>query len=440
MRLHPRVPAVLITAIVLMGLAASLARAGQDQWTLLHPLPGGTGPILGAVVAPDNSQSILVATARGGIYRSSDGGQTWSRRTTGLTTPDFWTLALSPNSGDVYAGSMGNGLFRSSDGGDTWTPADDGLTNLNVRAITFGPQLAVLGTSGGVFISDNGQTWRSAGPAGVDVSAVAVQSASPLTLVAGGDAGPTGQGAYLYRSTDSGRSWSIIARGLPADSIVTAISAGPAPPPPTSGNRALLVATQEGLFQSQDAGENWQEVTGIPAVDPHNPRPRSYNLAAYDPANPLAFYAGSDGVSGQGGGLWRTRDSGNTFDALSNGLPFTGFVALAQGRGNPLPLVAATYDIDAASGQLLSYSDSGVPPVAPSLPVTPTPSLSAPTPSPSSAPAHGAPPMFATADVLLVTGAALAVLVLTTLVFLVMRLFRRLTRRRSRPDPEQPRD
>ena len=60
----------------------------------------------------------------------------------------------------VYLGISGGGVFKSADGGATWTPYNAGLVNLNVRSLAFAPgsgHILYAGTSGGVFkIVDNG--------------------------------------------------------------------------------------------------------------------------------------------------------------------------------------------------------------------------------------------------------------------------------------------
>ncbi len=98
----------------------------------------------------------------GGVYRSTDGGATWSHV---FEDPFVRVVSVDPRTpGLVYAGtgdnpfhdeSTGHGLFRSIDGGQTWHPMNDGLTHLSINALGFDPNdptVLYLGTGGnGVF-------------------------------------------------------------------------------------------------------------------------------------------------------------------------------------------------------------------------------------------------------------------------------------------------
>jgi photosystem II stability/assembly factor-like uncharacterized protein len=61
----------------------------------------------------------------GGVYRSTDNGESWTLTINGLA--NTYVLALATNAdGDIFAGTGGNGIFRSTDNGDTWTEAPPG--------------------------------------------------------------------------------------------------------------------------------------------------------------------------------------------------------------------------------------------------------------------------------------------------------------------------
>jgi photosystem II stability/assembly factor-like uncharacterized protein len=100
-------------------------------------------------------------SAGGGVYRSTDGGDTWTQ--VGLGTHQVFALAHS-SSGALYAGGM-SGVFRSENNGGTWT----GLKNdVFVTSMAITPDNTIYigctyehGTQGGVFLSpDGGETWE----------------------------------------------------------------------------------------------------------------------------------------------------------------------------------------------------------------------------------------------------------------------------------------
>jgi len=101
----------------------------QDFWQHTN------GPCGGMIcsLAVDSSGHLFAGTY-GGIFRSIDNGDSWTKVNTGLTNTYILYLAVN-SSGDLFAGTSGGGVFRSTDNGNSWTQVNTGLTNSNVRSI-----------------------------------------------------------------------------------------------------------------------------------------------------------------------------------------------------------------------------------------------------------------------------------------------------------------
>lgn len=132
------------------------AYGGSNEWTLIGP-PAGRH--VSALAIDPTDPNILYAGLRNdGVFKSTDGGQTWTPSNTGLTTLFISTLVIDPtNPMILYAGIDSGGVFKSTDGGQTWTPSNTGLTNLIVKALVvdpLDPQILYAGTLGGVFVID----------------------------------------------------------------------------------------------------------------------------------------------------------------------------------------------------------------------------------------------------------------------------------------------
>jgi len=130
--------------------------------------------ILSVSLDPLSPAVVYAGSATGDIYKSTDGGQTWSSVRTGIAdasgTPALVeSLAVDPTvSTTVYAGTFGAGVLKSVDGGQTWAALNTGLSTLRILRLTIDPAnpstiyAATLGA--GVFKStDAAQTWQPTG-------------------------------------------------------------------------------------------------------------------------------------------------------------------------------------------------------------------------------------------------------------------------------------
>src|SRR5439155_1654570 len=133
-----------------------------------------------------------------GVFKSSDGGGSWSAVNTGLPTFNYSyvsALAIDPQTpATLYAETEG-GVFKSTNTGGSWNAVNTGLTATPVGALAIDPQTPATlyagtralppGRRGGVFKSTNGGASWSAVNIGADVLAMAIDPQTPTTLYAG---------------------------------------------------------------------------------------------------------------------------------------------------------------------------------------------------------------------------------------------------------------
>jgi photosystem II stability/assembly factor-like uncharacterized protein len=157
-----------------------------------------------AMAIDQQNLSTLYAGTDRGVYKSTDGGTTWSAMNSGLRGAVI-ALAVDPLSSGVLYASAGGGVFKSMDGGASWSSA--GLMQASYM-LAIDPQdtsTIYAATSSGLFQStDAGATWQDL--LSTPVYAVAVSPQRAGTLYAGTDGGP-------LASTDGGASWSPIPGG-----------------------------------------------------------------------------------------------------------------------------------------------------------------------------------------------------------------------------------
>jgi photosystem II stability/assembly factor-like uncharacterized protein len=199
------------------------------------------------------------------VYKSTDGGKNWSQ--VGLAGINVGSLAIDPFDPNIlYAGTTSSeGVFRSLDGGATWSAVNTGLTARNVWSLAIDPQNPTTLYAGtgynypdicrGVFKStDGGSSWIELGPRDRSISAMAIDPQTPTTLYASSSQWACSGGGPdvspgVYKSTDGGSSWVAIdprlTRALAIDpQTPTTIYAG-------TGN--------SGIFRTTDGGATWNE-------------------------------------------------------------------------------------------------------------------------------------------------------------------------------------
>jgi hypothetical protein len=340
------------------GVAAALP---DSTWVALTSLPGQQRSALFALaVAPDNSQLVIAGDSQGSLFRTTNGGVTWSSVRPGKAS--ITTIAFSSSTtGVVFAGTRGSGALISRDGGATWS-AVHGLDGRTVRAFAFALTLVVAGTDHGVYVSPDGLTWTQSGLANRNINTVAVEAIhAPVRLVAGGDSLLSGSGLPLYESLDGGATWKPSNPAI-SGTITVKLAAGPLPP--TGNVRPLLVGTNTGLFASRDNGVTFTALSGgglLPTTD--------YTQAMFIGEHFDRFYVASDGGGSGSGGLWRTNNSGQAFTSLRP--PEPSVTALAVSHDEQPFLYVATFRPSSHIVSLWAYHDTGGTPQGP--PVTTSP-------------------------------------------------------------------
>lgn len=227
------------------------------------------------------------------------------------------TLALlvhPTNTQVLYAGAASGGIWKSTNGGQTWTPLDDFMANLHIGALAFdpnNPNVIYAGTgeraydrvvrNSGVFKSTNGgATWLQLVTTAnwLDVQTIAPQPGSSSVLLAA-----TGGG--IFRSTDAGTTWALAAAPNLDQALGVAFD-------PSNGNRAVAAVMRNDNtvrpYYSQDGG-----VTFTPAANASGTfAAEGGDMAvAYAPSDPSIVYALVR--HNRDGRLWRSTDGGVTY-------------------------------------------------------------------------------------------------------------------------------
>jgi photosystem II stability/assembly factor-like uncharacterized protein len=291
-------------AALTLSLAATVATPAQ-QWRQVGPA-GGT--VISLEADPHNANKIYLGTSDGHVFASSDEGQHWnllSRIGTGQDDVVTHIIVDPRDSNRLYAStwtlySGGGGVYRSDDAGGTWKLI--GLPKETVRALAqapTNPKLFVAGSLTGVYRSaDDGNTWQRISPANHEdlrnFDSVAFDPKDENTIYAGTYHLP-------WKTTDGGKNWAPVVKGMIDDSDVMSIVVDPA-------NSLNVHATAcSGIYHSVDAGQTWKRYSGIPFVF------RRTQLIKQDPQHPDTLYAGTTS------GLWKTTNEGGEWKRTTPG-------------------------------------------------------------------------------------------------------------------------
>ncbi|MGQ9517920.1 MAG: WD40/YVTN/BNR-like repeat-containing protein, partial [Anaerolineae bacterium] len=238
---------------------------------------------------------ILVGTPERGIFRSTDGGNSWSPANAGLDNLSVADIVFAPDfstTRGILAATAG-GIYRSTDAGIHWSRSDNGLSM--VTRLAFSPAysrdrtvFATTQFSGLYKSTDGGWTWSAPGQAGglgsLNTVVVSPRYEVDNTLFVGGE-NPTG----LRKSMDGGYSWVNVSPFAGASVRALALAPDwPAGP--------MYAGTHAGVYISRSAGVSWQNISdsawqGVSTG--------ALSFAPNYPANPVLL------VGTRGLGIWQ---------------------------------------------------------------------------------------------------------------------------------------
>ena len=312
----------------------------QMRWRCIGPFRGGRTVAITGV--PHQPNVFYMAAVNGGVWKTTDFGNTWWPIFDDQPTGSVGAIAVAPSDPNVlYVGSgeglqrpdlaIGDGIYKSTDAGKSWThlglrdaqqitailvdPKDANRIFVAAEGHPYGPN-----AERGVFRStDGGQSFQKVlykdentgaadlafGPTNPQTIYAVLWAArvAPWEIRSGESFVAAGSG--LFKSTDGGETWRQLTKGLPSsgDGGLGRIGIAVAPSQPNRVYATVEAKKDAGVYRSDDAGESWQLVNGDHRIGGRGPGAMGIAVSS---DNPDAVYVANTTT-------WKSSDAGKTF-------------------------------------------------------------------------------------------------------------------------------
>lgn len=264
---------------------------------------------VGSLAVSMDKPNVVYAATKGGVYKSEDGGASWSAVLRPLPNPDVVEVAVSSNS--VFAASS-SGVFVSGDEGKNWEQTLK-IHSHSIQSALSDENVVYAGTEKGVYKSiDGGNTWEtmSAGIQFLDIGPLAVHPKDSDIVIFGTNiwewtyheheipVDSAGEG--IYKTIDGGISWKKKTKGF-VDRDLIAVNVD------YNNPDIVYLGTEcsRGLFKTENSGASWRFVRGGP--EDHKDIAH-YSMRIASNKNSKIFLTGrlGFGISTDGAKSWRS--------------------------------------------------------------------------------------------------------------------------------------
>src|SRR5437773_5147425 len=403
----------------------TLSSVGADslnnvKFRNLGPAVAG-GRVAAVVGVPGDRDVYYIGAGGGGVWKTTDGGDSWEAVFKDQPTTSIGAIALAPsNPNVVWVGTGegnprndvvdGRGVFMSPDAGKSWRFMGLGDVGQITRIVIdpANPDVVFVAALGhvwapnaerGVFrTADGGKTWQKVLFVNDTTGAadLVMVPGNPRVLFAGvwqfvrypWELVSGGAGSGIYRSRDGGLTWERLKDGLPAGPLGRiALAVGPANP----SHVYALIETNEGmLWDSKDQGDHWTKVSDFHGL---SARPFYFSLMHVSPVDDRKLFFSSylllrsdDGgktttpidrgvhvdhhalwidpqnpermIQGNDGGVYLTENGAKSWRFLNN-LPIGQFYMVAADNNTPYMLCGGLQDNNAWCGPSSSVGGGG---------------------------------------------------------------------------------
>lgn len=293
--------------------------SSNNMWTSSSTYNGCGSPVVHAdkhFLGFQNGTSTLYEGNDGGIYKTTDGGTTWTDKSSNMVISQIYRLGVSQtSSGDIIGGLQDNGSKYRSSG--TWTDVTGGD----------GMECAINPTSISTQYASyvNGELYRTTDSWATNPTTITPGSAGSGAWVTPYSIDPnTNTTLYagysdVWKSTNQGTGWSQISSW--GGSTLRSLAVAP------SNSNYIYTATRTTLYATTDGGSNWTDVTGTLPVG--SAYITYISVKSDDPSTIWVSFGGYNSY-----GVYESTDGGSSWSSISTGLPSIPVMCVIQNKQN----------------------------------------------------------------------------------------------------------
>jgi len=316
---------------------------GATSPSVSFPSPGA----LALAIHPTQTSTVYAATVVG-VFKSTNGGRTWSAMNNGLPTGGVGALIIDPSSPSTLYATAGsfnaNGVYKSTDGGATWNLRSNGLISSGINSLVIDPDtpntlyVAFEGCCSPVSrifkTTDGADNWAPVGGSPpLAPTALAIDPLTPSTLYVADAATP----GAVFKTTNSGATW----QPLPSISFARSIAVSPH----TSG--VVYAGTDQGILKSTNGGNSWSSFTS------------KAGKIVFDPVSSSTLYWLTNPFDFNPLGLFKSTDNGQTWNPVNKGLNTPHAMTLAIDPLRPSTLFLASSTAGGTEGFVTKINSAG---------------------------------------------------------------------------------
>lgn len=309
---------------------------------------GGDGRVNRVRTMPGNNNTLFACAASGGLWKSTNGGSSWSTTTDQVGDLSTSDIAINPHKTNIMYLATGDadgiqaiyttpgtiGVLKSYDGGNTWdttglaySMSQAGASSYAISELLIDPNdtnVLIAATTFGIWRSSNsGYSWQLEQTGWFH--SIEFEPGHPSVVYAAASNLFVG-GAAFYRSTNNGISWTQVNTGLPSGSFAEGFEIGVTA---ADTNDVYILADSvgtygfEGLYRSTNHGVSFSTMSlfswnGVPNVLGWDPNGNDYDGQGWYTLSMAVSQTNADSIWVGGVNVWGSTDGGVTWNLSSN--------------------------------------------------------------------------------------------------------------------------